>query len=89
MTSIKQQMEDARTVQLLWEALIPKRQAPAMERILLWVGTFNEAVIEHGVRRAAAKFYRDGTMTADDCARYATSVMRNESAERKAQCNAV
>jgi hypothetical protein len=50
-----------------------------MDRILLWLGGFSESVIEHGIRRTAAKlFHEREQMTAEDCHRYATSVMRHE-----------
>lgn len=78
-TSIKQQIENAQVVRQLWEGLLPKREAPSMDRILLWLGGFSESVIEHGIRRTAAKlFHEREQMTAEDCHRYATSVMRHE-----------
>ena len=79
-------MEDAQLIKTLWEAMLPKREAPATERILLWIASFDEDVIKHGIRRTAAKFFREREqMTADDCHRYATSVMRNVSTQRSNQ----
>jgi hypothetical protein len=84
MSLIQRQVEDAKAVQTLWMTLLPKCPAPEMERIVLWVVSFEEVFIRHGIRRTAAKFYRlRGPMTAEQAHRYATSVMAHERENQK------
>jgi len=75
-------METAKLLQELWRALLPNCEAPPFEQFVRWLGSYDEQIINRGIRRASSKLYkttREGQiMTPADCFAYATSVMRHE-----------
>jgi hypothetical protein len=78
----QKQIEAASSFAQLWQELLPNQELPTRQQFLMWAGIYTDEQISRGITRAAAKSRRmdaSGTpMSADDCARYATSVMKNE-----------
>jgi hypothetical protein len=66
----------------LWRALMPDIETPGDDQFMMWAGNYKESQITRGINGAARKFRAmrniSQPMTADDVARYATSIMRNE-----------
>lgn len=80
--TIAQQMAAAHQYAELWRALMPGVEQPGTDQFLLWAGNYRDREITRGINGAARKFRAmrniSHCMTADDVARYATSIMRNE-----------
>lgn len=66
----------------LWRALMPSIEPPATDQFLVWAGIYTEAQVSRGISGAARKLRAvrslSQTMTAEDVAKYASSIMRNE-----------
>lgn len=80
--TINQQISAAHEYAALWSALMPGVEQPGADQFLLWAGNYSQNQVTRGINGAARKFraVRNASrqMTADDVARYATSIMRNE-----------
>ena len=80
--TFKEQLAVASDAEQLWKVLMPQMQKPEQDTFMLWAGRYPEPVIQRGINRAAGKSRKMATtgqpMTAEDAARYASSVMRNE-----------
>lgn len=65
-----------------WQALMPDVLPPSGDQFLLWAGNYTEDEVSCGISGAARKLRAvrnlSQTMTSDDVARYASSIMRNE-----------
>ena len=75
-------LQSAKQYQQLWITLLPQHEAPEMSQFVMWAGTYPDALITRGIARAASKAQKlapTAPMTAEDAAKYASSVMRNES----------
>jgi hypothetical protein len=76
--SIEQEQQLAGVIKQYWKTLLPRLDVPTQEQFLVWAGTYDEGTIRHGIRRTAAKnFGLNGTMTFEDCLKYASGVMYN------------
>ena len=75
-------MTKAEQFEQLWQMLMPDIAAPDRQQFLLWAGTYSDDQVSRGINRAGIKVRKlrgtPGAMTANEAARYATSVMRNE-----------
>lgn len=80
--TVVQQMTAADQFAELWKQLMPDYEVPPRQQFLVWAGTYSDELVSRGITRAAGKSrkMRDTAtpMSADDCVRYAASVMRNE-----------
>lgn len=86
MTLLQQHSDKVNEVAELWQELMPSMSCPDRPQLLLWVSTYPLAVVQRGITRAAAKVRRmqdTFPMTANDAARYSSSVMRNAFAGRQ------
>ena len=83
MTTLTNQLAAAQSYADLWLALTPGAAIPPREQFILWAGQHLEAHVVRGINRACAKSRtlqaRGTPMSVDDAAKYASSVMRNES----------
>ena len=80
--TIAQQVTAAHQYAELWRALMPDVDAPGEDQFLLWSGLYTESQVARGLSGAARKrraVTRDGqSMTVDDLAAYASSIMKHE-----------
>lgn len=80
--TVQQQMTKAEQFEQLWQALMPDIAPPDRQQFLLWAGAYSDDQVSRGITRAGIKVRKSrgtpGVMTANEAARYATSVMRNE-----------
>ena len=67
---------------LLWQSLLPIETLPPYQQIILWLCRFGFEKVESAVEKTATKFLRvNGTMNADYCHRYTSSVLASASRE--------
>jgi hypothetical protein len=80
--TIQEQTAAVEEAQQLWALVLPDVQAPDSFRFWTWATTFPAAAVTRGITRSAAKHrkmsYSSTPMTAEETARYASSVIRNE-----------
>lgn len=82
MTVIENQTAAAYQYAELWRALMPDVQQPEEEQFLCWAGNYTEKQVTRGINGAARKLQAmhnaSRSMTPEDVAKYASSIMRNE-----------
>lgn len=80
--NLQQQTAAAAEFNELWRAVMPKTTPPSEDQFLLWAGNFTNAQVMAGINGAARKLRAmqnvSRTMTPDDVARYASSIMTHE-----------
>jgi|GEM_PF-3482341 len=85
--TVAEQMHAADDYLQLWEALMPGITPPGKDQFLVWAGVYNCGQIARGISGAARKLRavrsKSQVMSADDVARYASSIMRNELTGRR------
>jgi hypothetical protein len=74
--TLEQQFERAAMVQRLWKTMFPEIPL-AEDRAMTWALAFDDKTIMTGLRRAAGK-NRRYQLSAEEAARYASSVMKHE-----------
>lgn len=81
--TIQEQMTAAAEFAELWQALMPGTPPPRKEQFVLWAGNYTVTQVTRGINGAARKLRAmrniSQPMASDDVARYASSIMRNES----------
>ena len=80
--TIQEQKAAVEEAQQLWALVLPDVQPPDSFRFWTWATKFPAAAVARGVARAAAKHRKmansSAPMTAEETARYCSSVIRNE-----------
>jgi hypothetical protein len=78
-----EQLQLATEFRNLWKGLLPSFEVPGDDQFLLWADVHSPELVTHGINRAARKARKmaeaSTPMTMNDAARYASSVMNNES----------
>lgn len=82
MDNIVEQVERTRTYQHFWSMLMPDVEPPPEQRFLIWMGSYDSAIIERGIRRASRK-HAKGENSATNLSVYADSVMRHTLEDQK------
>lgn len=86
MTILEEQTAAAHQYAELWRAVMSGVETPADDQFLIWAGSYKKSQVVRGINGAARKFRAmqnaSRSMTANDVARYAASIMRNERAGR-------
>ena len=71
----------------LWRELMPTIPTPGADQFMMWAGVYTEEQIARGISGAARKlramWNADRSMTSEEVARYASSIMRNEATGRR------
>ena len=80
--TIQEQRAALQSAQELWALLLPDVEPPDTYRFWLWASQFPTWAVMRGITRAAAKNRKmaglSKPMTAEETARYCSSVIRNE-----------
>ncbi len=79
--NIQEQKAAVQAAQELWALVLPNVEPPDPYRFWTWATTFPASAVTRGITRAAAKHRKmsySSPMTAEETARYASSVIRNE-----------
>lgn len=80
--TIEEQLSVAQQAEQLWRLLMPELEVPGPETFAVWARHPVE-MLRHGINRAASKARKmrgiNQPMSANDAARYCSSVLRNES----------
>lgn len=79
---VSEQMTSAAEFMELWQALMPGTTAPGKDQFLVWTGIYTSEQVSRGINGAARKLRAmhnvSRSMTNDDVARYASSIMKHE-----------
>jgi hypothetical protein len=88
----QQQILAASSFADLWRGLMPGQDVPPQSTFLTWAGIYTDHLVSRGVTRAASKSRKTiaegGSMSGEDCTRYASSVMKHELESQRHQAQA-